>query len=389
MKNKGTGVMPIIMCIVCLQFSCSEDILEPSFPDGDGTNVTEAVDYLVFHNPQERNGSLPDAVSSGKIQLNIKDTLYLMEDDPYMARVAMLHDPILPIIGFNVAIRGLDNNYYYYVPNDGLDAADSVAVIYIGIHPEKFDQPIVVIKIQPVDDTNTPIATVEIPVKPENPSRSSTPALTDPHPGTNDGGGIWKWVYTHYYEYQSDIIRQLLSPKQNLPESTGPLYFPGCCVDGQSVRVGEYMGAFGICNDTSALYRRIPYVPSYSHIDFEILMLHPTTFNQYTSSYVFNFYPAESDMCTEQPAYLHSTVVYTRHGTHNYSKGATSINFTITFNDPQFGPTMPWGNIKYTQNILAFTTNIEGMLARRVYQRFDGTLNVDEIENEVHYWYEH
>lgn len=388
MKNQVIEVLPMIL-FMCLLVGCNVDIVDPTGQEGDGTGTPEAVDYLVFNNAQERNGRLPNAVTSTKIQLNIEDTLYLMEGDSYMARVAMLHDPLKPISGYNVAISGFDDHYYYYVPNDGLDAADSVTVIYIGIDPDKFDQPIVVVKLQPVDDTNTPITTVDIPVKPEKPSSSNTPALTDPQPGISEPGGIWKWVFTHHYEYQSDIVRQFLAPMQNLPPSPGPLYFPGCCVDGQSVRVGDYMGVFGICNDTSELYRQIPYVPSYSHVDYEILMLNPSSFNQYTSYYEFNFYPAESDMCTEEPGYFYTTTVYSRHGTHNYSKGVTNMKFTITFNEPKFGPAMPFGDIKYTQNILVFTMNIEGTLTKWVYQRLGGTIKFEAIENELHHWFDH
>src|SRR5690554_5084578 len=139
------------MLLIFVLGSCQEEIM-PSDETRDPTS-NEIGDYLVFNTFTKINGELP-AAPVGDLKINQSDTLYVMKDQSYQARIGVKHEPSQNVAGFNIHIKGLPTAYYYQLPEVAEEGSDSVAVVYMGLDPpaDKVEFPYTVeIVIQPHD----------------------------------------------------------------------------------------------------------------------------------------------------------------------------------------------------------------------------------------------
>jgi len=280
-----------------------------------------------------------------------------------MARVAFLHERETDITGFNVAVSGLEDAYYYDVPAEDWQSADSVTVIYIGLQPPEEDEEItypytVKFHIQPHNDEGVLDEFIrEITVEdPEDPAKKPL----------WDEDMVWEWLYTASWNYEHTGVRQVQAPDFNtyIEDDDLDYYYSGCCADGIFFQVGDRMGAYGYCDSDNQYYHSIPVNTPPSTIGYMYLfMFQSGNFIHYSSSVTRNFIPDKS-ICAIADLYSADATDYTKTGTYAHTQDSPktgTIEFDIQVSDPPFGPLPALGSseILYTDHLLVIITGLE------------------------------
>jgi hypothetical protein len=88
-------------------------------------------------------------------------------------------------------------------------------------------------------------------------------------------------------------------------------------------------------------------------------MFNSGAFIHYSQSTTVNFNPGES-ICAGTTVYDRQTTAYTKTGTHDYTPGATELNFTTEVAEPPFGPNPPRGDIVFTCHTSSLQSALKG-----------------------------
>src|SRR5690554_662457 len=376
------------MLLIFVLGSCQEEIM-PSDETRDPTS-NEIGDYLVFNTFTKINGELP-AAPVGDLKINQSDTLYVMKDQSYQARIGVKHEPSQNVAGFNIHIKGLPTAYYYQLPEVMEEGSDSVAVVYMGFDP-------------PADKVEFPY-TVEIVIQPHDPSGSPLDEFTrfitveDPEDPNKcnlmDDDSVWEWLYTEMHAYQGDGVIQINAPwfrayfDQDTTTNPNGYYYMGCCIDDPAFGMIEayYNDPVrdGLCNEASQYLRKLwintsIYLRAYEYL----FMFKSGKFIHYSGDFIVNYNPQKSSLCHNRAYYDRVYTDWTDTGTHDYTQGEDEINLTTEVSIPAFGPSPPSGKIIYTCHLLIFTSEIENKIIQ-VYQRF-GSSPIPDPMDYLHRW---
>ncbi len=371
--------MPLAACLFML-LACEPEG-DPD-PDDDGETpgpVTE--DFLVFRNFTKVNAPAPAAAAGGDLKINFKDSIYVVNGHPYMARVAIWHDPSLPINGAYISIENFGNNYHYDVMEEAFESNDSISVVYVGLQPP-----------DDAEDVTYPY-TIEIDIRPHTtngtPQQEFNKTITVEDPVhvpcsiMNDDNTVWQWKFTERYAYSGGLAEVMAPSYRSLDPSY--ISLSGCCVSGVYVPFGEGTGVDGICNDQNPHWRTVEYSSGYFLVYDYLLMYESGAFAHYSQSTTINLVPGES-VCAGHAIYDRKTTAYTKTGTHNYTPGATELSFTTTAANPPFGPNPPRGEIVFTCHTLIFTQDVEGKIVM-VYQRYPDQVEPHPDDPFAFQWY--
>jgi hypothetical protein len=361
MQKKIAGIILILFSGGLLWLAaCEQDIdpvdtdpkNNPAGQDDPGNpaliDPDEALEYLVLDSAIKIEGNLPPAPDQ-QLKINFKDTIYLVKDFPYGARVVVKHDGLFNIGGFFVSTT--DGSFYYDLPVEGEEAQDSSDVIYLNIElPDDFqpDFPYTIpVTIQPHDQDGIPLDEFNKWLTVEDPEGS------DGCPVTIVRAPAWEWEFTVGINYAGEVF-QTDAPglKQISRYESG-----GCCNnDGTSTTVANDP----YCTQNSIYFRSIN-VEHYYKNAFELLYLFEDgTFKQWNASGQTNYRPSKSDFCNNQAAYDMVYNEYTKYGKHDFSPGADYLNITYDVTDPPvFGKIIGSGEILYTCHSLILTVGRE------------------------------
>ena len=351
----------------------------PSNPNGAGSPSS---DFLRLIDEQKVDGPLA-VVANGNMTIDVKDTIYVVKDDPYMARVSVKHDTADVVSCFNIWVDGLREAYYYNIPV-AAESNDSIAVFYVSMDPlgvlftysEK-------IRIQPCG-SGGPMDEFQRVI-----------AVEDPEPDTGsvceiwtetEGATAWKWLFTQMI-YPSGEIFKITAPDFEISstENNGYRYGKCCWEDEDFGNMEVYPNDTtpkGICNDQNPYYHSVHITEHYTLRPYEFLFIFSSgNFIHYVATREYDFEPWNSKICE---GYAHHSVDYqnwTKTGTHNYSPGASSITFTTLVADPPFGPIPPRGKVVKTCHLMLIELD-QDMKYRWVYQRYPNI----ESDSAPDYW---
>jgi hypothetical protein len=341
--------------MILMSVSCVEN--EPGPADNSQPPTAEARDYLQFNDATKHTGDYPIA-GDGTLKINIRDTLYVIDDHPYKGRVSVLHEASVEISGFYVWVTGTTEQAYYDVPAVSAEGKDTVDVVYIGFDPEEeIELPYSVkIKIQPHGPDGIALDEFERMISVEEAEQSSCSITT--------GHNRWQWLYTEIYNYQGDLS-QLTAPwfHATLLGESG-YYYAKCCIEDPDFGTIEaYPGdptREGICQFGNPLYKRIYidgtyYLKAYD----ELFLFQNGEFRHYSASLTSNFIPQKSRICDLFAYYELDYTAYEKIGQHDYSPGDTEIRLTTETAVPPFGPIPPFGHFINTCHLLIFTAGSE------------------------------
>jgi hypothetical protein len=362
MQTVGPGIL--LVSLIIFLFSCKKS--KSDLPDPPDTDTAQRQDYLVLINPKKITQALPTA-PSGNLAINCKDSIFTMKGHPYMARVAVLHDKATVITGFYITVSDKINSYYYDAPPaQDWESSDSTTVVYIGMQPPKDDNKIIYpytakIHIQPHNGGGIPVDEFIREITVEDPEAQNKKPLWDEDM-------IWEWMYSAGWNFQQTSIRQINSPgfTAYVEDTAGGYKFGGCCLDGIYVQAGGYMGAYGICSDTSKIgkqyYKTIWVDGPNNTTGFQyLLMFQSGNFIHYSSSIQYIFHPDKS-ICAEDDYFQPLGTVYTKTGTYQHTQTSSktgTLNFKTLVSEPPFGPRPPSGDILFTNHLLFVSLGLE------------------------------
>lgn len=367
-----------------LIWSCNEDIIPGEDGDTDTTSIIK--DYLDLINPVKITGDFPDAMQTD-LKINYKDTLYVIKDNSYKARVVVLHDEGIDITGFYVWINGMaGSSYYYDVPRDAAEGSDSTTVIYIGLDPDEDEVSFpytVPVTIVPHDASGVGIKKIERHITCEMPGDGDCEIY-------NDDGSAWIWRFTQRYNYQGNLA-EVRSPYAIDINVGDRVSFKGCCNSGIYVPYGEPMGADGYCEEDdetgSQFLRTVFYKTGYFNMYDYLFLFKSRAFVHYSGDATRNFNPSES-ICANETVYNYKDGDFTKTGTHDYSPGDGDIRLTTEVSDPPFGPVPPFGKIVFTCHTLIFEMGFEDKIYK-VYQRYpDVDSNEPPKMSDLKLWFD-
>ncbi len=352
--------------LLVIGFWGCEDRIDPG---GEGPGQAGDVsDFLAFENSTKITGALPVA-PEGALRINVPDTIYLVKDNPYRARISVLHDAAFPITGFNVQVSGADEEAYYDVTASGGESKDTVDVFYIGVET-------------PEEELLYPY-TIEIIIQPHGPDGTPFDQFTR-RVTIEDPGDVcdiytpvdaWKWMHTLGYNYQGDLF-QVTAPwfSATFSEGAGGYDYGKCCIEDPDFGLIEvYPGdttMFGMCNWQNPTYKKVFINGAYYLRAYDYLFVFQSgNFIHYSASLTSNFVPQKSRICDLFAYYDREYTAFTKTGTHDYESGDNTIKITTEVAVPKFGPTPPSGSFVNTCHLLIFNVGAEETY-QIVYQRY-------------------
>jgi hypothetical protein len=361
---KAVGTLVILISISC-------DESEPGAPDSIKPTDSEPRDYLQFDNATKHTGDYPTA-ADGTLKINIRDTMYVIDNHPYRARISVLHEASVDISGFYVWVTGTTEQSYYDVPAVAAEGKDTVDVVYIGFDPkEEVVLPYSVkIIIQPHAADGTALDEFERTISVEEADQSACTITA--------GRNRWQWLYTEMYNYQGELY-QVTAPwfQATLLGESG-YYYAKCCIEDPDFGTIEaYPGEptrEGICQFGNPLYKRVfidgtYYLKAYD----ELFLFEEGEFWHYSASLTSNFIPQKSRICDLFAYYELDYTAFEKIGHHDYEPGDSQVKLTTDTAFPPFGPIPPSGDFINSCHLLIFTTGSEETY-KIVYQKQpDGT----------------
>jgi hypothetical protein len=407
MKNFFNYLNPLIYVLSIFIFaaSCGPEIEpdpitpgapnNPNTPDNPGSagpiDPNEASDYLVLSDAVKIPGNLPPALGN-QLKINFKDTLYVIKDHPYKARISVMHDTTTNVTGFYIAAHGA--SHYFDVPAVAEESKDSIDVIYLGLSPEeeKVTFPYTLeITIQPHDQNGTSLGTFQKFITIEDPDDPDKCEIYN----TFDA---WKWMYTEMYLYSGEFFKltaPMFSATYHSTGTSGGYQYGLCCInDPDFGLITAYPGdptREGICNDKNPLYKGVFIDGAYSLNSYDYLFIFSSgNFIHYSGTLTSNFVPQKSRICDLFAYYELLLTEYVKTGIHDYVPGSNKIRFTTQISNPSFGPAPPFGEFVSTCHLLVFTINIEEKF-KIVYQRYpdlNKDNNIPDPMDHLHQWFE-
>lgn len=363
LQRRYIGLLAIVLLNGLLLASCDSNVQpdqgndtdDPGTP-GNTNDPDRFAEYLVLTDASKLSGALPTAPDLG-LKISVKDTLFLVKDFPYGARVVVRHDGQHDISGFYVGVS--NSSFYYDVPVDEREAQDSTDVIYINLAApdgDDVDYPLAIpIKIIPHGPDGSPLDEFEKVAIVEDPATSNCPITipSDPQPVH------WVWEFTVGLDFSGQVF-QVDAPglKQINRYQTG-----GCCnADGTSSTVANDPTCFSEFSDGTPNPRwRTIDVEHYFTWGFDLLWLFDDrTFHQWNHSHQTNYRPSKSDFCKNVAAYDFEVGSFDKTGIHDYAPGANYLNIEYDETDPPvFGKIIGSGDILYTCRSLILTIGRE------------------------------
>jgi hypothetical protein len=208
------------------------------------------------------------------------------------------------------------------------------------------------------DENHNPIDKIERILKVEKPA---DPACTITVPPSMDTTWHWLWWSTYVVNPNNEITFANFAGKPYITETN----YQGCCDPSQPD---------GRCNPLSTtLNATVNFKNYYSIEEEEFSFYSDGTYWRRTHERKRNFDPSTTQWCTGWPGFTdeHSIVYY--NGTHDFSPGATRLNFGAGFQSCDIcGYGSPGGDLYYSCNLIIITrTTPEGSKTQRMYHRSD------------------
>ncbi len=206
--NTLTAKTLVACMFVCLGALVSCETEEPD-PQNNNTGNTEEENpaddftgdelagFRALPGADKITGSLPQAPDF-QLKINVKDTIVVMKG-LYGVRIVVRHNGVQDISGFYVAVE--NSSFYYDVPVEDSQAADSTDVFYIDItDDESIEYPFTIsVIIQPHNPAGEPLDQFEREVEAIDPGSGTGCPITVPYLGnTADlSYGAWIWIHTY------------------------------------------------------------------------------------------------------------------------------------------------------------------------------------------------
>ena len=335
--NKYIAIL--ILCLVIV--ACDSEVDPDSSVDIDDPRLidpTEASTALVLQNATKINGSLPPA-PEGNLKINHEDTIYVVSDLPFGARVVIEHEPIEEISGFYVGVP--NSAFYYDVPKKDEDTEPYTSVFYLNY--KDIGNPAIPINIQPYVN-GIPADEFKKFIRVIKPVEDVNCLFNEKKEKYR-----WVWEFTVIEDHSGDI-HTAYAP--NMYVNSPGFSYGGCCWCNSET---------GDCFSTPAQFD--PYClsgnPEYYQISVEdefdarhfggLDLYENGLFEWLTRSDTKKFDPEFSDYCEDSAAYLTYENVAVAEGTHDFTPGAKTINFNVTNSFDFHDPTTP-GHVWHLPN---------------------------------------
>ncbi|MEK6480563.1 hypothetical protein WJR50_23670 [Catalinimonas sp. 4WD22] len=345
--------------------ACESDLITGDDDDQDNDpklpavfDPDQALELFSFEGAWKVSGNLP-AAPAGQLKISVKDTIFMPIGFPVGERLVVRHNGLYDISGFFIAVE--NSSFYYDVSVVEAEAQDSTDVIYLSLdETEGFDWegfPLILLPHKdgiPLDEF---IRQVEI----EKPGEDAE-SITVPTSFSLDLVH-WEWKVTLQEDPANPRGRGINVTAKGL-KKISTYQTGGCCNDdGTSTTVANDPYCFSKYSDgTPNLVWRSIDVSHFFMWAYDILYLYDDgTFRQASLSTQTNYRPSLSDFCNNDPTYDFDISKFVNTGTHDFTPGATSINFTYNPTDPPvYGKNIYGGEIIYSSHNMAISFGSEG-----------------------------
>lgn len=356
-----------LFLLLLIIFSCEtepEPENNPADTGGNGEVVTgdEPAELLALAGADKISGGLPPAPDL-LLKMNFKDTIYVLKNGEFGARVVIRHDGLHDISGLYIAV---DNSTFYYdVPVIEEAAQDSSDVIYINteISDEiEANYPLTIpIKIQPHGPGGEPLDEFVRLVTIEDPDENNKCPITIPlTTDTTDLDGGFFWLFTVGVDQSGNIFHEEAPGLKKISRyKTG-----GCCNDnGSSTTVSDDPHCFQKFSDGTLNPRwRTIEVEHYFEWKYDILWFYDNgTFAQDNLSFQTSYRPSKSDFCKGESGYDFDKGFFHKTGKHDFTPGVDYLKVTYdVMNPPVYGKTFPGGRLAYSCHAMQINFEVEG-----------------------------
>lgn len=381
--GKYLGLLVMVVSGLLLISGCEKDLdpdpqADPDDPNNPNptTNVDpeKASEYLVLDNATKMTGK-PESVPDGQIQMDVKDTIFVVKGYPIGSRLEFLHDPSQDISGFYIYVKGA--SVYFDVPESIMDGQyeakgeeDTTSVLVLDLDPtvdkEEVDYPYSVeIVIQPHDpagiglDSISRVITVEVP----NETSGNNGACNSILRTRGTANRIWEWEFS-VREYNGQILNILAPGLATSINSQGS----GCCRDdGVSVTTSDSPGCTSVGTSANLTWVELE-VDDYLTLTYEIIWFwEDGNFEYWGEENKRQYDRSTTNFCTGTVGYTYDRKSYIHLGTHDFVAGSDHMNLNITDSEGGYRPAGSMDLI-YTCNTLILQWGLDDNWSK-VYRR--------------------
>ncbi len=339
----------------------------------------ELSDYLILKNSTKIIG-LPPQPSGGNLQINSKDTIYLVKGMAFGSRVEVKHDESHEITGFYVAVS--NSSFYFDVPIIEAESQETSDVFFLYLEDvDGMDFPFS-FEVTILPHVNgLPIKKFVRVVTKEDPEDEKTCLPVGPIPNClmQDSTGqscnsstYWTWIWeSTLVEDNTGDIHTAYAPAMFI--NVSPFQHGGCCWNNISMpaKYDPY------CVSGNPEYFELTVDDVYYVRYFEALHLFEDgKYLRQTRHATKNYVPDSSNYCTGQAGYRVDEDFSGEYGTHDFSPDANYINLAVTSHldllDPKSKAGAGWpllsGELFYTCHYLVISYPFNGEKWSVVYQ---------------------
>lgn len=348
----------------------NEDILDPDM----------ASELLVLENFTKVTGEMPVA-PNGDLKINHKDTIYIVKDFPFGARIVVKHESLNEITGFYIGVS--NSSYYFDVPKSDEETEPYTSVFYLNF--ADINDPWIPVNIQP-HVNGVPADEFKRFVRIQNLVNIKDAVEERNCLFTQDGQQYnWLWEFTVVEDNTGDI-HTAYAP--NMYVDLPGFSYGGCCWCNSETEECYSIPAKEdpYCLSANPEYFLVSVEDEFYARHFGALDLFDNgTFEWLTRSESNTFIPEDSDYCENIAAYLNYDNLSVAEGTHDYSPGAENIKFTVTASYDFLDPSLPgyiWnlpnGTFSFTcKNLIISQASSQGITSV-VFRKRD-TISVEDL----------
>jgi hypothetical protein len=380
-SNRWSLVAFMLMVLLC----CSDPVGEPpgqdenpnpqtDEPDPDKANAL--MEAFVFASAKKVAGSAPSVTNTELVKTGTRDTIFSIAGIKDLIRLS--HPEERPIKGIYIAAQG--STFYYDVPVAREEKSDTVSVIIYEVDPEEIEEEMssgsveVPIEIIAYDDQGQLIDIIERILAVEKPSTNECDILEY----------TWHWEWSGIFNHNDELVNLNARGERN----RNSFIFKDCCK-------GAIICPYYDEND-QPVYDVNEEIDLHYTIDYEWFEFYSYgNFYRETAesaSYISNIDKDdyEFDACQWEPEIQTRIDVVSYYGTHDYTPGSNTLNYTITNDscgdDFGCGYGSRGGDIIYSCHAMIITFGPPSNRSVRLYKRDTKGSVENEILDRMTFW---